>query len=103
VGTSPLYVFSSIFTDPAGPDHDDILGTMSLIFWTLTLVALVKYALSPLTIALLGKRRLFAQMERMAVFYKAAHFHQALLIAVICMGNIAYLAQTQAVECVHSL
>lgn len=40
VGTSPLYVFASIFNDP--PNHTDIMGTMSMIFWTLTLVALIK-------------------------------------------------------------
>lgn len=40
VGTSPLYVFASIFNDP--PTHSDVLATMSMIFWTLTLVALIK-------------------------------------------------------------
>ena len=40
VGTSPLYVFASIFNDP--PNHSDVLATMSMIFWTLTLVALIK-------------------------------------------------------------
>lgn len=41
VGTSPLYVFASIFQDP--PDHHDLMGATSMIFWTLTLVALIKY------------------------------------------------------------
>ena len=40
VGTSPLYVFASIFSAP--PTHEDIMGTTSMIFWTLTLVALIK-------------------------------------------------------------
>ena len=40
VGTSPLYVFASIFNDP--PTHMDVMGTTSMIFWTLTLVALIK-------------------------------------------------------------
>ena len=40
VGTSPLYVFASIFSEP--PTHEDIMGTTSMIFWTLTLVALIK-------------------------------------------------------------
>jgi KUP system potassium uptake protein len=42
VGTSPLYVYSSIFTD-FNPDKDDVLGAVSIIFWSLTLVALLKY------------------------------------------------------------
>ncbi|CAK8544313.1 unnamed protein product [Lathyrus sativus] len=42
IGTSPLYVFSSVFPD--GINHnDDILGVLSLIFYTLTLISLLKY------------------------------------------------------------
>ncbi|OMO81865.1 potassium transporter [Corchorus olitorius] len=42
IGTSPLYVFSSTFPD--GIKHnDDILGVLSLIFYTITLIPLVKY------------------------------------------------------------
>ncbi|XP_050266145.1 potassium transporter 5-like isoform X1 [Quercus robur] len=42
IGTSPLYVYASTFTD--GIKHnDDILGVLSLIFYTLTLIPLVKY------------------------------------------------------------
>ncbi|KAK9983806.1 hypothetical protein SO802_033331 [Lithocarpus litseifolius] len=44
VGTSPLYVFSSTF--PKGISHnDDILGVLSLIFYTITLISLIKYVL----------------------------------------------------------
>ncbi|XP_008808087.3 potassium transporter 26-like [Phoenix dactylifera] len=41
IGTSPLYVFSSI-TLP-NPGEKDILGILSLIFWTLTMMGLIKY------------------------------------------------------------
>ncbi|XP_031744354.1 potassium transporter 5 isoform X2 [Cucumis sativus] len=42
IGTSPLYVFQSSF--PAGIKHkDDVLGVLSLIYYTLTLIPLVKY------------------------------------------------------------
>ncbi|XP_012082710.1 potassium transporter 5 [Jatropha curcas] len=44
IGTSPLYVYSSTFTD--GIRHnDDILGVLSLIIYTITLIPLVKYVL----------------------------------------------------------
>uniref|UniRef100_A0A6N2MQY2 Potassium transporter n=1 Tax=Salix viminalis TaxID=40686 RepID=A0A6N2MQY2_SALVM len=44
IGTSPLYVYSSTFTK--GINHnDDILGVLSLIFYTLTLIPLIKYVL----------------------------------------------------------
>ena len=43
-GTSPLYVYSSTF--PNGISHnDDILGVLSLIFYTITLISLIKYVL----------------------------------------------------------
>ncbi|PKA58344.1 Potassium transporter 26 [Apostasia shenzhenica] len=41
IGTSPLYVFSSISLSE--PGEKDILGILSLIFWTLTLMGLIKY------------------------------------------------------------
>jgi len=41
IGTSPLYVYSSTFT--ANPSYDDLLGALSLIIWTLTLMVSVKY------------------------------------------------------------
>lgn len=43
LGTSPLYVFSSIGLE--NPQEKDILGCLSLIFWTLTMIAMVKYVM----------------------------------------------------------
>ena len=43
IGTSPLYVYSSTFTE--APNRDDLLGALSVIIWTLTLVVTVKYVL----------------------------------------------------------
>ncbi|KAK3415569.1 hypothetical protein EUGRSUZ_H01186 [Eucalyptus grandis] len=42
IGTSPLYVYPSTFTE--GIKHnDDVLGVLSLIFYTITLIPLFKY------------------------------------------------------------
>ncbi|KAH9864610.1 hypothetical protein J1614_010545 [Plenodomus biglobosus] len=41
IGTSPLYVFSSTFTE--APNRADLLGALSLIIWTITLMVTVKY------------------------------------------------------------
>jgi KUP system potassium uptake protein len=44
IGTSPLYAVSACFTGPAiavTPEH--VLGVLSLIFWSLVLVILLKY------------------------------------------------------------
>ncbi|CAB78384.1 potassium transporter-like protein [Arabidopsis thaliana] len=42
IGTSPLYVYASTFTDGIN-DKDDVVGVLSLIIYTITLVALLKY------------------------------------------------------------
>lgn len=38
IGTSPLYVYSSTFS--SSPSHDDLLGALSLIIWTVTLMVI---------------------------------------------------------------
>jgi KUP system potassium uptake protein len=43
IGTSPLYVFSSTFTEP--PNRIDLLGVLSLVLWSVTLMVTVKYIL----------------------------------------------------------
>ena len=43
IGTSPLYVYSSTFSSE--PSRQDLLGAVSLIIWTLTLIVTVKYVL----------------------------------------------------------
>ncbi len=44
IGTSPLYVVSACFTGPGMPvTPDHVLGVLSLIFWSLVLVILLKY------------------------------------------------------------
>ena len=42
IGTSPLYVYASTFSK--GIKHkDDILGVLSLIYYTITLLPVIKY------------------------------------------------------------
>jgi KUP system potassium uptake protein len=43
IGTSPLYVYSSTFE--SDPSYDDLLGVLSIIIWTVTLMVTVKYVL----------------------------------------------------------
>ncbi len=46
IGTSPLYALKEVFRGGhVAPTHDNVLGVLSLIFWTLTLVVSVKYVL----------------------------------------------------------
>ena len=43
IGTSPLYVFSSTFD--SAPAKRDLVGALSIIIWTLTMMVTVKYVL----------------------------------------------------------
>lgn len=45
LSTSPLYVFTSIFGGKLQKHYDEetLFGAFSLIFWTLTLIPLLKY------------------------------------------------------------
>lgn len=43
IGTSPLYVYSSTFKGP--PAYDDLVGVLSIILWSLTMMVTVKYVL----------------------------------------------------------
>jgi KUP system potassium uptake protein len=43
IGTSPLYVYSSTFSSQ--PSWDDLVGAVSIIIWSLTLIVTVKYSL----------------------------------------------------------
>ncbi len=45
IGTSPLYALRSSFSANGGvlPTHDNVLGLLSLIFWSLILIVSVKY------------------------------------------------------------
>ncbi|KAG7787451.1 hypothetical protein KL910_002318 [Ogataea haglerorum] len=45
LGTSPLYVFSTIFSSNSNPTHKEVYGSMSCIFWLFTGVVIFKYAL----------------------------------------------------------
>ncbi|OIV93907.1 hypothetical protein TanjilG_05610 [Lupinus angustifolius] len=46
ISTSPLYVYRNTFAEDIGhtESNEEIYGLLSLVFWTLTLVPLVKYA-----------------------------------------------------------
>ncbi len=56
IGTSPLYVFSSIFDAP--PSEDDVIGAVSLVLWSLTAIVSFKYALIVLRASDSGQGRL---------------------------------------------
>ena len=45
IGTSPLYALKEVFHGHVATTHDNILGVLSLIFWTMTIIVSIKYVL----------------------------------------------------------
>jgi len=45
IGTSPLYAVKEVFHDGLPTDAHHVIGVLSLIFWSLTLVVTTKYAI----------------------------------------------------------
>src|SRR5689334_3816341 len=45
IGTSPLYTFKEAFGHQYGlqPDHANVLGVLSLVFWAMLLIVTIKY------------------------------------------------------------
>ncbi|KAF2492470.1 potassium uptake protein [Lophium mytilinum] len=64
IGTSPLYVYSSTFTSE--PNKTDLLGVLSLIIWSITLIVTVKYVLIVLCADDQGEGGTFAMYSLLA-------------------------------------
>lgn len=45
IGTSPLYALDQVFSGHTGQSQDAILGGISLVIWTITIIVAVKYAI----------------------------------------------------------
>jgi K+ transporter len=71
IGTSPLYVYSSTFT--AEPSKDDLLGALSLIIWSLTLIVTFKYILIVLAADDEGEGGTFAICESQCYHHINTH------------------------------
>jgi KUP system potassium uptake protein len=72
IGTSPLYVYSSTFT--AQPSYDDLLGALSIIIWSLTLMVSVKYVCIVLSADDDGEGGTFALYSLLARYANIAHY-----------------------------
>ncbi|GAX85040.1 hypothetical protein CEUSTIGMA_g12460.t1 [Chlamydomonas eustigma] len=95
IGTSPLYVFSSIFSS-FSPVDNDILGATSMIFWSITLVVLFKYVFIVLRADDQGEGGTFALYTRLCrslginaqgTVHKHEE-HQEVLQAASVMGSL---------------
>ncbi|KAL3423616.1 potassium transporter [Phlyctema vagabunda] len=66
IGTSPLYVYSSTFTSQ--PSYEDLVGALSIIIWTLTLMVTIKYVFIVLSADDDGEGGTFALYSLLARF-----------------------------------
>ncbi len=97
IGTSPLYAVQECFAHGLTPEPANILGVISLIFWGLTIVVSIKYALivmradnhgeggvfSLLALAIRAVRRTQEQAEDQAAAEKKDH---ALIWRIMLIG-----------------
>ena len=84
IGTSPLYVMKALVEDNGGLSSltpDFIVGSVSLVFWTLTLLTTVKYVLIALNADNHGEGGIFS-------FFTLVRKHSRYLIFTDIIGEI---------------
>jgi KUP system potassium uptake protein len=84
IGTSPLYTFKTVIWLAGGgaPSLETIMGSVSLIIWTLIMIASVKYVSFALRIDNDGEGGILALMSLLGLKLK----HRPIIIAVGLMG-----------------
>lgn len=90
IGTSPLYAFRFAFYGESriGPTADNILGVLSLIFWSLTIVISIKYIIYVMRADNEGEGGILALM---ALLVPAAERHQRSIIVSLGVFGAALL------------
>ncbi|MCO5598048.1 hypothetical protein L7F22_052138 [Adiantum nelumboides] len=73
LGTSPLYVFSSTFTDRT-PHREDVLGALCLIIYSLSLIPLIKYVVVVLSAHDNGNGGTFALYSLICRYARVSRF-----------------------------
>jgi KUP system potassium uptake protein len=88
IGTSPLYALRECFHGEHGvaATHDNVLGVLSLIFWSLTLIISVKYILFVMRADNAGEGGILALLALVAKSPDAQRRSRASLIALGLFG-----------------
>jgi KUP system potassium uptake protein len=88
IGTSPLYALRECFHGQHGiaPTHDNVLGVLSLIFWSLTLIISIKYILFVMRADNNGEGGILALLALVAQSPGARRKSRANLIALGLFG-----------------
>ena len=88
IGTSPLYALRECFHGPHGiePTPDNILGVLSLIFWSLTLIVSIKYLIFVMRADNGGEGGILALMALVSRQADASRTSRAALISLGLFG-----------------
>src|SRR5438045_4463675 len=88
IGTSPLYALRECFHGEHGaaPTHENVLGVLSLIFWSLTLIISIKYILFVMRADNNGEGGILALLALVAQAPGAKRKSRASLIALGLFG-----------------
>lgn len=90
IGTSPLYTAQTFLAGQGGlanTDRESVLGMLSLVFWSITLITTVKYVLVAMRIDNNGEGGIFA-------LYSLIRRHGAWLAIPAMIGGAAFLADS---------
>jgi hypothetical protein len=87
IGTSPLYAMDQLFFGRASaPTTEEVLGGVSLVIWTITIIVAVKYAILVLRAQNDGEGGLFALY---GLLHEQAR-HQAAIMGVDARSRLAF-------------
>jgi KUP system potassium uptake protein len=88
IGTSPLYALRECFHGPHGiaPTPDNVLGVLSLIFWSLTLIVSIKYLIFVMRADNDGEGGILALMALVSRQADASRRSRAALISLGLFG-----------------
>ena len=106
IGTSPLYTLKTVLALTGGtPDRAVILGTLSLVIWTLIIVTTIKYVSFAMRIANDGEGGILALMSLIGVKHKSRPVIVALglLGAALIYGDGAVTPAISVLSAVEGL
>lgn len=90
IGTSPLYTMQTFLAGQGGVQHADetaVIGMLSLVFWTMTLITTVEYVLICMRVDNKGEGGIFA-------LYSLLRKYGKWLIVPAMIGGAAFLADS---------
>ena len=92
IGTSPLYALRECFhgAHAVAPTHDNVLGVLSLIFWSLTIVITGKYVSYVMRLDNHGEGGVMSLMAQVPPTYKGPQSRGALLALGLFGGALLY-------------